>query len=63
MLSDKDLKEDKAHIQEEILKLEKSMAQVQQQLNIWQQQMVRYQGALGYIEDNLRKEEGKNDRQ
>ena len=56
MLTNKALKEDASKLHKKILDLEANLAQGKQQINQMEIQLMRLNGALAYINDNLRKE-------
>jgi len=58
MITDKTLTADKAKLQEQILELDNNIALGQQQIQQMQAQLIKYNGALSYIQDNLKPKEG-----
>ena len=55
-MNNEELLADKNRIQEEILKIESAINQGRQQLDQMQVQLIRHQGALDYITDNIKEE-------
>jgi len=58
MITDKTLESDKANLQEKILELDNNISLGQQQIQQMQAQLIKYNGALSYIQDNLKPKEG-----
>ena len=54
MITDKELLKDKAELQDKILKTEGAISAYQSEMQNLQSQIVRFYGALDYIEDNLK---------
>ncbi|MBU2177784.1 MAG: hypothetical protein KJ556_22040 [Gammaproteobacteria bacterium] len=55
MLTDEKLKEDKEKLMEQILQFESAINQRQQEIQQLQTQLIRFGGALAYIQDNMPK--------
>ena len=58
MITDKALTADKAKLLEDIISIENALNQKQQEIQILQATLIRYNGALSYIQDNLKPKEG-----
>lgn len=56
-MNKEDLIKDKNEIQENILKIQDAINIKQNEVQQLQNQLVRFSGALGYISDNLNKED------
>jgi len=58
MITDKTLESDKAKLLENIISIENALNQKQQEIQILQTTLIKYNGALSYIQDNLKPKEG-----